>query len=209
MRALLFHAVLGMSSLSLFLSLPLIGYGPTAPGAETPMDRPVRIDVRAPAGADIWFEEVKTLQGGSFRQFLSPPLTPGRGYNYEMRVRWLEGARPVEQTRRLTVYAGDRIAIDFYGPNSGEPRASNDVFLSAGPGSTQTRAYYYAPVSPGQDSTETPAYYPVGFPEAGPPWGYYLGYPASYSSGQGQGRFYERSESPVGPPGFYHSTWDP
>src|SRR5262249_14362589 len=122
MRALLSFAVAGISALG------LLGAGPPAVRAATPADRPALIDVQVPAGAEIWFDGARTSQTGPFRQFISPPLTPGRQYAYAVRVRWTEGGRTVERTRRLGLRAGDRVSVDF-----------------AGSGSDETRALYYVP----------------------------------------------------------------
>jgi uncharacterized protein (TIGR03000 family) len=91
----------------------------------------VVIDVHVPAQAEIWFDGQKTAQTGSDRRFISPPLAPGHDYSYQLRVRWVEGGSPVEQTRRLSVRAGDRINLDFPGGRYSERRS-----LSSGLGPT-------------------------------------------------------------------------
>jgi uncharacterized protein (TIGR03000 family) len=88
--------------------------------------------MRVPADAEIWFSGEKTSQSGSFRQFVSPPLAAGREYTYEIRLKWREGERTRDQTRRVTFQAGDRIRLDYFGSDSAE-----------------ARAYYFAPDSPG------------------------------------------------------------
>lgn len=73
----------------------------------------VRVVVRVPADAEIWFEGAKTSQTGPVRRFVSPPLKPDKEYVYEVRARWQEDGRSVEQTRRVRVYAGDKVEVDF------------------------------------------------------------------------------------------------
>jgi uncharacterized protein (TIGR03000 family) len=74
---------------------------------------PVHIEVRVPADADIWFDDAKTTQTGTVRQFVSPPLTPGYDYTYEIRARWTEEGRRVSHTRRVSVHAGERVRVTF------------------------------------------------------------------------------------------------
>jgi uncharacterized protein (TIGR03000 family) len=46
------------------------------------------------------------------RQFYSPPLAPGR-YSYEVRARWTENGREVNQTQQVQVTPGARVEVDF------------------------------------------------------------------------------------------------
>ena len=104
-------------------SAPAVGYqayyppdtaeGPTAPAAPAGVDRVVHFDVRVPADAAIWFDGVKTTQNGSAREFVSPPLAPGREYTYEIRARWKMEGREVSQSQRVTVRAGERVSVSF------------------------------------------------------------------------------------------------
>ncbi len=69
--------------------------------------------VQVPADAELYLEGIKTKQTGTNRVFVSPPLSPGRQYVYEVRARWTENGQPVEQTRSLVVIAGQRLAVRF------------------------------------------------------------------------------------------------
>jgi uncharacterized protein (TIGR03000 family) len=71
------------------------------------------VDVQSPAGAELWIEGVKTEQAGASRSFLSPPLTPGKRYTYEIRARWKEGGREVEQKQEVVIQAGSRVNVSF------------------------------------------------------------------------------------------------
>ena len=75
--------------------------------------RTVLIDVRVPADAKIWFDDDSTKQTGAERQFVSPPLTPGKYFEYQIRAQWNENGQKKEQTRRVTFQSGDRIQLDF------------------------------------------------------------------------------------------------
>ncbi len=73
----------------------------------------VVVDVSVPAGAEVWFDGVKTAQAGPGRVFQSPPLKPGTGYVYVVRARWGETGREVEQMQTVSVQAGDRVRVAF------------------------------------------------------------------------------------------------
>jgi uncharacterized protein (TIGR03000 family) len=74
---------------------------------------PVHIEVRVPADASIWFDDAGTTQTGTVRQFVSPPVSPGHDYTYEVRARWKEGEHEIVESRRITVHAGEQVRIAF------------------------------------------------------------------------------------------------
>ena len=87
---------------------------PVLPLKEVPPDPNVAtMNVRVPAGADVWVEGSKTGQSGTNRTYISPHLEPGLGYNYEIRARWTEAGKPVEATRQIKVHAGDTVDVDI------------------------------------------------------------------------------------------------
>jgi uncharacterized protein (TIGR03000 family) len=65
-----------------------------------------------PEDARIWFDDAPTKQTGTLRQFMSPPLMPGKRYAYTVRVQWPENGQWVSQIHSLPVYAGDIHCID-------------------------------------------------------------------------------------------------
>jgi uncharacterized protein (TIGR03000 family) len=65
-----------------------------------------------PEDARIWFQDQPTKQTGTLRQFVSPPLTPGKRYTYTVRVQWPEDGRWVSQAHSFPVRAGDVHCID-------------------------------------------------------------------------------------------------
>ena len=69
--------------------------------------------MRGPSDARIWFDGAKTSLTGRTREFTSPPLSPGREYIYRVRVEWMKDGRKVDESRSVTVHAGDRINLDF------------------------------------------------------------------------------------------------
>jgi uncharacterized protein (TIGR03000 family) len=74
--------------------------------------------VRVPADAEVWFSGQQTVQRGSQRRFVTPPLEDGQVWKYEVRARWKQDGKDVEQTRRIAVHAGDRVTVDFLSEGS-------------------------------------------------------------------------------------------
>jgi uncharacterized protein (TIGR03000 family) len=73
-----------------------------------------RVKVTLPdAGAQVWFEGQLTQQRGTQRGFVSPRLGPGQEYVYDVRARWTENGRAVEQTRTVRVRADGVATVDF------------------------------------------------------------------------------------------------
>jgi uncharacterized protein (TIGR03000 family) len=81
----------------------------------------VLFTVEVPATAEVTIEGVKSKQTGTSRQFVSPKLVPGKQYVYEIRARWTEDGRTVEQTRNLVVTAGEQLAVSFVAPSATGP----------------------------------------------------------------------------------------
>lgn len=73
----------------------------------------VYLTVETPADADVWLEGVKSKQSGAARLFVSPPLVQGGKYAYEVRARWKEEGREVEQTQEVAVQAGEKLTVRF------------------------------------------------------------------------------------------------
>src|SRR5262249_49776944 len=86
-------------------------YGDTS--TTWPANGAVLISMSVPANAEIWFDGSKTVQTGTFRRFVSPPLVPGDDYAYDITAKWKENGREVTQSRRVRVHAGERVSINF------------------------------------------------------------------------------------------------
>ncbi len=87
---------------------------PPAPGASQEPIAHVRVIV--PADAEVWFGDGKTKQTGTMCEFVSPELTPGKEYAYEIKARWKQGDKDVVQTRQVDVSAGAWKVVDFTRP---------------------------------------------------------------------------------------------
>jgi uncharacterized protein (TIGR03000 family) len=71
----------------------------------------VRINLRVPADAKIWFDGSETIQTGTARSFESPPLVVGPEYAYQVRIQWKRDGKEITQTRHIVVHAGDDIHL--------------------------------------------------------------------------------------------------
>ena len=104
---------------SLYSPIPPAGDGPDGSrDPSTPLDpnaadNQAHLRLSVPANAMIWFNGARTSQTGTERDFVSPVLTPGKEYTYEVRVRWQENGQVKERTRTLNVHANDWLRVDF------------------------------------------------------------------------------------------------
>jgi uncharacterized protein (TIGR03000 family) len=90
---------------------------PTVTVPSTPTDTTAHIDVKVPASAEVWVEGALTHQTGTLRHFVSPSLTPGQEFAYDIRARWTdENGQVVDQTRHVQVHAGGQVMEDFTAP---------------------------------------------------------------------------------------------
>jgi uncharacterized protein (TIGR03000 family) len=77
-------------------------------------DTAAHIEVKVPACAEVWFEGTKTRTTGPVRHYVSPPLTPGQDYSYDIRARWTDPDGKVEDlTRDVLVGAGGQVVVNF------------------------------------------------------------------------------------------------
>jgi uncharacterized protein (TIGR03000 family) len=91
--------------------IPAITMVPPAAPAEQPTT--AAIDVHVPANARVWVDGVQTKQTGPTRRFVTPTLTPGVTYQYEIRAAWNEGGKEVSRMQHLTFQAGDSPSVTF------------------------------------------------------------------------------------------------
>jgi uncharacterized protein (TIGR03000 family) len=89
------------------------GSAATAPVAYMVPDQPATVEVHLPADAELYFDGHRTTKKGSDRVFHTPALEKGKSYHYDVRARWIEDGKVVEQTQRVGVYAGAQEAVVF------------------------------------------------------------------------------------------------
>jgi uncharacterized protein (TIGR03000 family) len=91
---------------------PYTGPQPS-PGATT-----AAVEVRVPADAQVWFDDLQTKQSGEVRLFETPALDNNKVAHYAVRAKWTIDGRDVEQTRQINVQAGRRTLVDFLRPEA-------------------------------------------------------------------------------------------
>jgi uncharacterized protein (TIGR03000 family) len=95
---------------ALLAALPLL---PTrAAEMTTPADKALLV-VRLPAGAALTIGDTVTKQTGPERTFVSPPLTPGKSYSYDLKATWDENGKTKKVMRQVQVAAGRRTVVDL------------------------------------------------------------------------------------------------
>jgi uncharacterized protein (TIGR03000 family) len=117
--------------------IPLpIGGAPSQPAASSPQQPAERLPrptgntavlrIRVPANAEVLVEGSKTTTTGTVREFVTPPLDPGKNMIYSILVRYTDsGGKKVEETHSIRVHANDRLDIDCNKPaNAEQPRAT-------------------------------------------------------------------------------------
>jgi uncharacterized protein (TIGR03000 family) len=90
-------------------------------------DTVAHVTVIAPSGARLWFDDTPTTSTGSLREFVSPPLTPGGRYTYDIKASWKENGREVTQTQKVDVTAGARVNVNFPAPPKATAQAAADT----------------------------------------------------------------------------------
>jgi uncharacterized protein (TIGR03000 family) len=71
------------------------------------------IIVKIPSEAQLWFDDLKTSQGGSYRRFLTPPLPNGRNFHYTLRVRWQIQGVELTRVENILVAPGGTYTVNF------------------------------------------------------------------------------------------------
>jgi len=69
--------------------------------------------IRLPADARLLVEGQETKQTGANRTFTSPPLTPGKKFNYTFEWTYRKDGKPVTRTRTIYVRAGENKEVDL------------------------------------------------------------------------------------------------
>ena len=71
------------------------------------------LTVSVPSDAKVIINRLETRSTGSRRQFYSSGLEPGRRYPYVVRAQVVRNGQVQEDTRTVTLTAGQNTAMDF------------------------------------------------------------------------------------------------
>lgn len=94
------------------------------PLAQTPPppDNAAHLQLLVPPSAEVLFDGGKTTQTGAIREFVSPPLTAGKVFDYAITVRYFDAAgKGITDRRVIHVRANDWFRLDFTRPAPQEP----------------------------------------------------------------------------------------
>jgi uncharacterized protein (TIGR03000 family) len=71
------------------------------------------IDVSVPADAKIYVNGYLTKKTGEYRRYESKDLKPGKQYTFEIRAERLVDGKTVDETKNITVVAGEKKKLAF------------------------------------------------------------------------------------------------
>jgi uncharacterized protein (TIGR03000 family) len=72
------------------------------------------ISVRVPVDAEVrLMGTTMRFPTGSLRNYVSPPLKPGRDFRYQITALWWSAGKEHRETREVAVKAGDHLTVDF------------------------------------------------------------------------------------------------
>ena len=78
---------------------------------------PQGFTVRVPdPNAEVWFQNYRTQQNGTVRQFQSQALDPNSTYTFQVRARWMQNGQMMDQTRARLLelgFAPDKILTNY------------------------------------------------------------------------------------------------
>jgi uncharacterized protein (TIGR03000 family) len=69
-----------------------------------------RVVVKLPAQAELWFDNYKTTQRGSYREFLAPITAES---NYTLSVRWQTQGAELTRTQSVCLEPGQTLTVNF------------------------------------------------------------------------------------------------
>lgn len=72
-----------------------------------------RVAIQVPDDAEVEIEGVRMQQGGAVRDFVTPPLDPGKKYDYAIGAAWLENGKVISRQRMVNVQPGDNLDVDM------------------------------------------------------------------------------------------------
>ncbi len=90
---------------------------PSKPGDSKPPEAVApsraRLIVDVPADAKLYIDDTAMKAPSDHRTYQTPDLEPGQTYYYEVRVEAQRDGKPVSETRRVLVRAGQEVHADF------------------------------------------------------------------------------------------------
>ncbi len=101
---------------------PMVAPGEKLPDPKTPAEiKPMgaaKLIFDLPTGANLFVEDQPIKGHSATRQFSTPQLVPGQAYYYTVRVEATRDGKPVSESRRVIVRAGEMIRESFFDAKS-------------------------------------------------------------------------------------------
>jgi len=88
---------------------------PTPAPPPAPVEPPrARLTLNLPSGAKVWLGNQEVDAAVSPLVLESPRLREGQTYTFDVKVKWLEGTRTEERSRKVTVPADESRSLTFF-----------------------------------------------------------------------------------------------
>jgi uncharacterized protein (TIGR03000 family) len=89
-----------------------------APAARpTPAEDRAYVTIQLPVNrAEVWIEGEKSVQDKASQEYVSPQLTPGKQYYYQVSARWVANGKQYEAKRSFPILPGKPVLVDFTEP---------------------------------------------------------------------------------------------
>jgi len=76
-------------------------------------EAPATIIVSVPANAKLTIDDAVTASTAAQRVFVTPALTAGKSYHYNMKVEYVQDGKPVIISKKIDVTAGNETTVNF------------------------------------------------------------------------------------------------
>src|SRR5262249_62150645 len=88
-------------------------------------DNTAHLELLVPEKAEVLIDDGKTTRTGTVREFVSPPLAPGKNFTYKITIHYTDanGLR-IDEEHSIRVHANDRLRMDFTSPRQHQEVAS-------------------------------------------------------------------------------------
>jgi uncharacterized protein (TIGR03000 family) len=93
-------------------SVPESGPSPLPAAVAARPDTAVLI-VKLPAEAELWLDECRMSQGGSYRVFVTPALAAGSEFSYTVRARWRIKDVELSRSEQVRLEPGNSYTVNF------------------------------------------------------------------------------------------------
>lgn len=84
-----------------------------APAKQAQATAPATIVVSVPENAKLTIDDNATTSTSAQRTFVTPALTAGKSYHYNVKVEYVQDGKPVVATKKVDVVAGNETKVNF------------------------------------------------------------------------------------------------